>query len=92
MSVRIVIPAQLRSLTRGDREAAGEPASLGEVLSALEQTYPDLRQRLRYDETGELRRSVNLYVNGDNVRFLQGKHTKLADGDELRIVLAVAGG
>jgi molybdopterin synthase sulfur carrier subunit len=57
----------------------------------LEQAFPGMRERL-YDEEGELRRFVNFYVNGEDVRFLQGADTAVKDGDELSIVPAVAGG
>ena len=90
--IRVLIPAQLRPLVDGQREASLQPGNVGEVLSELEARYPQLKDRLRYDQTGDLRRTVNLYVNGDNVRFLQGVRTRLEHGDELRILLAVAGG
>ena len=90
--IRVLIPAQLRPLVDGQREASLQPGNVGEVLSELEARYPQLKDRLRYDQTGDLRRTVNLYVNGDNVRFLQGARTRLEHGDELRILLAVAGG
>jgi molybdopterin synthase sulfur carrier subunit len=90
--IRVHIPAQLRPLTEGQREATVQPGNVGQVLSELEARYPQLKDRLRYDHTGELRRTVNLYVNGENVRFLEGVRTRLGPGDELRILLAVAGG
>jgi molybdopterin synthase sulfur carrier subunit len=91
MSVRVRIPTPLRSATDGVAEVLAEPATLNNVLDDLEDRYPGMKGRLR-DETGELRRFVNVYVNGEDVRFLQGLATRIAAGDELSIVPAVAGG
>jgi len=66
-------------------------ASLTECLEALEREFPGMKERL-YDEKGELRRFVNLYVNGEDVRFLSGPETALKPGDEVSILPAVAGG
>ena len=91
MSVRVRIPTPLRSLTGGAAEVQIQGASLGEAIGQLETQYPGIEQRLK-DENGELRRFVNLYVNGEDVRFLQGLDTDLKAGDEVSIVPAVAGG
>jgi molybdopterin synthase sulfur carrier subunit len=91
MSVRVRIPTPLRSATDGAAEVLVEPATVSDALGELEGRYPAIKGRLR-DETGELRRFVNLYVNGEDVRFLQGLETRLTAGDELSIVPAVAGG
>ena len=91
MSVRVRIPAPLRSVTEGKSEVTVEAGSLGQALSALETQFPEIRPRLRDDE-GSLRRFVNLYVNGEDVRFLQGLETGLQSGDEVSIIPAVAGG
>jgi sulfur-carrier protein len=91
MSVRVRIPAPLRSITNGESEVTVDGASVDQALSALESRFPQLRQRLRDDE-GALRRFVNLYVNGEDVRFLQGLETDLNAGDEVAIIPAVAGG
>jgi len=91
MSVRVRIPTPLRSLTGGAAEVQIDGASVAEAISQLEARYPGIAQRLK-DENGELRRFVNLYVNGEDVRFLQGLNTHLKAGDEVSIVPAVAGG
>ena len=91
MSVRVRIPTPLRSLTAGAAEVQIDGASLAEAISQLEAQYPGMEQRLK-DENGELRRFVNLYVNGEDIRFLQGLDTAVKPGDELAIIPAVAGG
>jgi MoaD family protein len=91
MSVRVRIPTPLRSATDGTAEVSSDAADVAGVISELETKYPAIRGRLR-DETGALRRFVNLYVNGEDVRFKNGLDTSLSAGDELSIVPAVAGG
>ena len=92
MSVTVRIPAPLRKIT-GEREAvtADGAGSLLDVINTLDQQYPGLKERI-CDERGELRRFVNLYVNGEDVRFLSGLETAVKTGDEVSIVPAVAGG
>jgi sulfur-carrier protein len=91
MSVRVRIPAPLRSVTDGQAEVSVGGSNVSDVLSELEGKFPQIRQRLRDDE-GALRRFVNLYVNGEDVRFLNGLDTGLKEGDEVSIIPAVAGG
>lgn len=92
MSIRVRIPTPLRSLTNGqDVIVVAEQGPLSELIASLEHQYPGLRERL-CDENGELRRFVNVYVNGEDVRFLQGLATIVNTGDEVSIVPAVAGG
>jgi molybdopterin synthase sulfur carrier subunit len=91
MSVRVRIPTPLRAATDGAAELSLEAPNVGTVISELETRYPAIRGRLR-DESGALRRFVNLYVNGEDVRFAKGLDTSLNSGDELSIVPAVAGG
>ena len=91
MSVRVRIPTPLRALTGGAAEVTVAGGSVAECIAQLEAQYPGIEQRLK-DENGELRRFVNLYVNGEDVRFLQGLDTHLKAGDEVSIVPAVAGG
>jgi len=91
MSVMIKIPTPLRKLTAEQDTVTGEGASLGQCISELEQRFPGFRERL-CDESGELRRFVNVFVNGEDVRFLSGLATPLKSGDEVSIVPAVAGG
>jgi len=91
LSVTVRIRTPLRRLT-GDRELVRiDGGSLLECIDGLEQSYPGLKERL-CDEAGEIRRFVNIYVNGDDVRFLSGLQTPLKADDEVSIVPAVAGG
>ena len=92
MSVTVRIPAPLRKVT-GEREVvtADDGGSLLEMISRLDKEYPGLKERL-CDESGELRRFVNIYINGEDVRFLSGLQTTVKAGDEVSIVPAVAGG
>ena len=91
MSVVIKIPTPLRKLTAEQDTVTGEGESLGQIIISLEASYPGLQERL-CDESGELRRFVNVFVNGEDVRFLSGLATPLKSGDEVSIVPAVAGG
>lgn len=91
MGVKVRIPTPLRRLTNGQSEIEVEGSNLTQCIEALEQEFSGMKERL-YDEEGELRRFVNFYVNGEDVRFLQGADTAVKDGDELSIVPAVAGG
>ncbi len=92
MAVTVRIPTPLRKLTNEQESVtADESSSLAELIDALEQQHPGLKERL-CDETGELRRFVNVYVNGEDVRFLSGLETPIEAGAEVSIVPAVAGG
>ena len=91
MSVSVRIPTPLRKLTGGADEVAIEGANVGEIIENLEAAHPGLKERL-CDEAGEIRRFVNVYVNDEDVRFLEGRGTALKDGDEVSIVPAIAGG
>jgi molybdopterin synthase sulfur carrier subunit len=90
MGVTIKIPAQLRSLTGNEAETEVEGSSVGEALDALYDRYEGLRDRITED--GELRRFVNVYVSGEDIRFGDGLDTPVDDGDEITILPAVAGG
>jgi molybdopterin synthase sulfur carrier subunit len=91
MSVKVRIPTPLRKLTNEVDVVTGEAGTLASCINGLESAYPGLKERL-CDEQGELRRFVNVYVNGEDVRFLDGLATALKVGDEVSIVPAVAGG
>ena len=92
MSVKVKIPTPLRPITGNqDTVTANGAGTLGEAIAELEGQYPGLRERL-LDDSGELRRFVNVYINGEDVRFLDGLATALKPGDEVSIVPAVAGG
>ncbi len=91
MSVTVRIPTPLRKLTNEQDIVSGDGGTLIACIDALDTRYPGLKERL-CDETGDLRRFVNIYVNGEDVRFQQGVQTPLSAGDEVSIVPAVAGG
>jgi len=91
MSVSVRIPTPLRKLTAGADEVSIEATSIGELIDNLEAAHAGLKDRL-CDEKGEIRRFVNVYVNDEDVRFLEGRATALKDGDEVSIVPAIAGG
>ena len=90
MAVTIKIPAQLRDVTEGEGEIEVEGETVGEALDAVFDSHEDLRERITED--GTLRRFVNVYVSGEDIRFKDGLETELADGDEVTILPAVAGG
>lgn len=90
MSVTVKIPTQLRAVTDGEAVATVEGASVAEVLEALYERFGELKERIA-DEDG-LRRFVNVYVGGEDIRFLDGLATPVADGGEVTILPAVAGG
>ena len=89
--MRVRVPSPLRPLTGGQAEVSAPTGSLSAVIDALEQTYPGLKGRL-CEADGTLRRSVNVFVNEEDVRFLQGLDTVLAAGSRVSILPAVAGG
>ncbi len=91
MAVTVKIPTQLRAATGGQAEATVEGATVGEALNALYAQHDGLKDRL-CGEDGELRRFVNVYVGGEDIRFLDGLQTPVAAGGELTILPAVAGG
>jgi len=91
MSVKVRIPTPLRPLTNDVDVVAGEGGTLGVVIDGLESNYPGIKDRI-CDDTGEIRRFVNVYINGEDVRFLEGLQSSLKEGDEISIVPAVAGG
>jgi len=91
MSVTVKIPTQLRSVTGGESETEVEGSgTVGEVLDGLYERFDGLRDRIAED--GDLRRFVNVYIGGEDIRFLDGLETSVDDGDEVTILPAVAGG
>jgi molybdopterin synthase sulfur carrier subunit len=90
MSVTVKIPTQLRAATGGNSEVEVEGANVGEVLDAVFEAHGELRERITQD--GDLRRFVNVYVAGEDIRFQQGLETAIDDGAEVTILPAVAGG
>jgi MoaD family protein len=91
MSVTVKIPTQLRAAAGGEAEAELEGATVKDVLADLYARHSELRERMS-DEDGSLRRFVNVYLAGEDIRFLNGLATPVADGEELTILPAVAGG
>ena len=90
-AVKVKIPTQLRTAAGGESELEVEGATVGEVLDALFDQHGELRDRLS-DGDGGLRRFVNVYVDGEDIRFGEGLETTVSDGDEVQILPAVAGG
>ena len=91
MSVTVRIPTPLRNLTKDQADVKVEGATVGEMFDNLETQYPGIKERLM-DEKGEVRRFVNVYVNEEDIRFLDGVKTALKAGDSVAIVPAIAGG
>jgi molybdopterin synthase sulfur carrier subunit len=90
MAVRVKIPTQLRSATEGEATASVDGTTVREVLDSLYARFEELHSRIAED--GGLRRFVNVYVDGEDIRFLDGLDTPVRDGDEVTILPAVAGG
>ncbi len=91
MAVTVRVPTQLRNLSGGASEVACEGGTVNEVLKNLDATYPGFGERL-FDDAGVLRRFVNVFLAEEDIRFLDGTDTAVADGQVLSIVPAVAGG
>ncbi|TML37655.1 MAG: MoaD/ThiS family protein [Actinobacteria bacterium] len=91
MPVKVRIPTQLRTLTGGAGEVSVDGSTVGEVLKGLDAAHPGFGRRL-FDDAGQLRRFVNVFVAEEDVRFLQGLETPVAEGQTVSIVPAVAGG
>jgi sulfur-carrier protein len=91
MSVTVRIPTQLRTLSANAAEVQVEATTVADALKALESAYPGFAERL-FDETGGLRRFVNVFLADEDIRFLQGVDSPVTDGQTLSIVPAVAGG
>jgi molybdopterin synthase sulfur carrier subunit len=90
MSITVKIPSQLRAATGGEAELEVDGSTVGEALDAVFDRYDGLRERIT--ENGDLRRFVNVYVSGEDIRFQDGLETAINDGDEVTILPAVAGG
>ena len=91
MSTTVRIPTALRTLTGGAGEVAVDGSTVGEILKSLEAAHPGMAERL-FDDAGALRRFVNVFVADEDIRFLDGVNTDVADGATVSIVPAVAGG
>lgn len=91
MPTTVRIPTPLRKLTGENEVVTAEGASIGDILTSLEKSYPGLTERI-CDESGNVRRFVNIFLNDEDIRFLGEKETPVRDGDEISIVPAIAGG
>lgn len=91
MSVKVRIPTPLQKLTANQSEIQIEAKTIDEMLAGLEKAHPGIKERL-CDAEGKLRRFVNVYVNEEDIRFLQGQETALKAGDDISIIPAIAGG
>jgi len=91
MSAKVRIPTPLRKLTNDEEIIEVEAPTVGGAISELQTRFPGIKERL-LDETGAVRRFVNVYVNEEDIRFLQNQETKLKNGDEISIIPAIAGG
>ena len=91
MSLKLTIPTPLRSITRQADIVEVEPGTVREIIERLDESYSGFRFRVCEDD-GKLRRFINIYVDGEDIRFLDNLSTRVPDGAELSIILAIAGG
>jgi molybdopterin synthase sulfur carrier subunit len=91
VSVKVKIPTQLRNLTGGEAEVQADGSTIGDLVIDLESKHPGFKERI-LDESGSVRRFVNVYVNDEDVRFLDGLSTVVSEGATVSIIPAVAGG
>ncbi len=91
MPKKVRIPTPLRKLTNNEEVVEVKAATIGEAFTELQSRYPGIKERL-VDDSGEVRRFVNVYVNEEDIRFLKNQQTPLKDGDEISIIPAIAGG
>ncbi|HEY3198362.1 MAG TPA: MoaD/ThiS family protein [Nitrospirales bacterium] len=89
--VKVRIPTPLRPLTGGQGEVETHASDILSMIDSLNGQFPGLKSRI-CDDTGEIRRFVNIYLNEEDIRFMEGKNTLLKDGDQISIVPAIAGG
>ncbi|GMT48238.1 MAG: molybdopterin synthase sulfur carrier subunit [bacterium] len=90
MAVKVMIPTPLQRLTDGQEMVEGKPGKIIEMIRDLDSRYPGLAERV--SEGGKIRRFVNIYLNEEDIRFLNAEETEAKDGDEVSIVPAIAGG
>ncbi len=91
MPVRVRVPTPLRKYTQGADEVNAQGNNIKSLVEDLEKNFPGIKERI-CDESGKVRRFVNVYVNGDDIRFLQNLDTVIKEGDSISIVPAIAGG
>ena len=92
MAIKVLIPTPLRKITKDLNTVEGQGKSVKELIENLEKTYPGIKGRLYAEGGTDLNRFVNIYVNEEDIRFLQNSDTVLKDGDEVSIVPSIAGG
>ena len=90
-AITVRIPQPLRKMTDGQDEVALNGVSVNDILQDLNSKFPGVKERL-FDESGDLRKFVNVYLNNEDIRFLKNLDTQINDGDELSILPAIAGG
>ena len=90
MAIKVRIPTPLQKLSSGKAEVECSAKNIAELLDALERDYPGMKERL--SESGKIRRFINIYVNEEDIRFMNKEETTLKDGDNISIVPAIAGG
>ncbi len=91
MPVKVRIPTPLQNLVGNQSDVSCEASNVGELINNLDASYPGIKARI-CDEGGSIRRFVNIYKNGEDIRFADGEQTSLGDGDEVSIIPAIAGG
>jgi molybdopterin synthase sulfur carrier subunit len=91
MAKKVRIPTPLRKLTNNEEVVEVSAGTIGDAFLELQSRYPGIKERL-LDDSGSVRRFVNVYVNEEDIRFLQNQQTALKDGDEISIIPAIAGG
>ena len=91
MQATVRVPTPLQKLTKNQAEVKVSSANIRELIEDLEKRFPGIKERI-CDETGKIRRFINIYVNEEDVRFLRQEETPLKDGDEVSIIPAIAGG
>lgn len=91
MAVQVHVTSVIQKVVNGQRELAVDGGTVAEVIANIERRYPGFRAQLM-DEQGELHRFVNIYLNDEDIRYMQGAQTKLSDGDRVAILPALAGG
>ncbi len=91
MAIIVKVPAPLQKLTQNQTEVQANGANIKALIDDLEKNFPGIKERI-CDESGKVRRFINIYVNEEDIRFLQRDETSLKDGDEVSIIPAIAGG
>ena len=91
MAVKVRVPTQLMKLTDNQSQVMAEGATISEILNNLESQFAGIKERI-CDENGAPRRFINIYLNEEDIRFLEGESTAVKDGDEISIIPAIAGG